>query len=263
VLLHPNGFCAGAFDPIARRLADSFRVVGVDLIGHGGSTRLDDASDLGYDHMADGVRAVADACGFATFSVCGMSLGGGVAIELAAQSPDRVRRVMLNEAIAFPFPATGAAEPSAAPGNPMAEGARRRRRVWPSRAAMLSSYGSRPPLDELHPESLAGYVRWGTRALPGGQAQLACAPETEATLFSTPPPGGGRRHAADALAALPALVGKAAVLGGTQTYLPREWFEQQATLVGTHVEWVAGGHFFLLEDPDRGAALVRTHLAEQ
>ncbi|MER3453135.1 MAG: alpha/beta hydrolase, partial [Acidimicrobiia bacterium] len=37
VLLHPNGFCAGLFDPLARRLAGSRRVLGVDLRGHGGS----------------------------------------------------------------------------------------------------------------------------------------------------------------------------------------------------------------------------------
>ncbi|HAQ23705.1 MAG TPA: hypothetical protein DCR10_09150, partial [Acidimicrobiaceae bacterium] len=27
VLLHPNGFCAGVYDPLARRLADRYRVV--------------------------------------------------------------------------------------------------------------------------------------------------------------------------------------------------------------------------------------------
>ena len=31
VLLHPNGFCAGIYDPLAKQLKSSFRVVAVDL----------------------------------------------------------------------------------------------------------------------------------------------------------------------------------------------------------------------------------------
>ena len=37
VLLHPNGFCAGVYDPVARRLASGHRVIGIDLRGHGDS----------------------------------------------------------------------------------------------------------------------------------------------------------------------------------------------------------------------------------
>src|SRR3546814_3916786 len=38
VLLHPNGFCAGLFDPLARRLATDHHVVAVDLAGQGCSS---------------------------------------------------------------------------------------------------------------------------------------------------------------------------------------------------------------------------------
>ena len=258
VLLHPNGFCAGVFDPVARRLTDTFRVVGVDLLGHGGSTRGDDPAELGYDQMADGVLAVADALGLGRFSLAGVSLGGGVSVEVARQAGDRVVRAMLCEAIAFPAPPLVDGVP---PHNPMADGARRRRHLWPSREAMLASYAKRAPLSELHPDALAGYVRWGTTVLPSGEVQLACSGETEATNFTTPRPGDGRRHAADALADIGCLAGRASVLAGTRTYLAHEWFEAQAAGLGTTVEWVEGGHFFLLEDPDRGAALVRSHLA--
>ena len=46
LLLHPNGFCAGFFDPLARRLRDTFRPIGVDLRGHGGSDTADVARRL-------------------------------------------------------------------------------------------------------------------------------------------------------------------------------------------------------------------------
>ena len=32
ILLHPNGFCAGLYDPLASRLVDRCRVVGVDCL---------------------------------------------------------------------------------------------------------------------------------------------------------------------------------------------------------------------------------------
>ena len=33
LLLHPNGFCAGMYDPLARGLVERCRVVGIDLGG--------------------------------------------------------------------------------------------------------------------------------------------------------------------------------------------------------------------------------------
>ena len=38
VLLHPNGLCAGFFDPLARRLTDAFRVIGVATEDIAGAT---------------------------------------------------------------------------------------------------------------------------------------------------------------------------------------------------------------------------------
>ena len=46
LVLHPNGFCAGMFDPIASLLSKNYRVVGVDLRGHGASEEvLDEAQE--------------------------------------------------------------------------------------------------------------------------------------------------------------------------------------------------------------------------
>src|SRR5258707_13814441 len=36
-LLHPNGFCAGAFDPLAQTLRPEYPTLGIDLRGHGTS----------------------------------------------------------------------------------------------------------------------------------------------------------------------------------------------------------------------------------
>jgi len=60
IVLHPNGFCAGVFAPLARRLGDRFRVVGGDLRGHGASETVTVPALLGNDAMALDVLAVAD-----------------------------------------------------------------------------------------------------------------------------------------------------------------------------------------------------------
>ncbi len=77
--------------PLIRRLESSFHVVGVDLSGHGASAMPDGAFAL--DLFAADVRTVLDALDLRDAHVFGFSLGGGVALHLAAETPDRVRRL--------------------------------------------------------------------------------------------------------------------------------------------------------------------------
>src|SRR3954454_11135196 len=91
VLLHPNGFCAGLFDPIARRLATggAFRPVGVDLRGHGGTDKPEAPEPYTYEGMGGDVMAVLDALGLDEVDIVGGSLGGGVAIHVDRLQPGR------------------------------------------------------------------------------------------------------------------------------------------------------------------------------
>ena len=255
VLLHPNGFCAGLFDPIARRLAagGAFRPVGIDLRGHGGTDKPPPPEPYNYDGMAGDVIAVLDAFGFDDVDLVGGSLGGGVAIHVDRRQPGRARRLMLCEPIAFPL--TPAIPAGAA--HPMAAGALRRRVVWPSREAMIRSYGGRPPLDRLAPEALAAYVAWGTVDRPDGQVELACPPAVEAAIFSGDP---SRRGVQASWEHLPHLAAPVTLLAGDRSFVPRARFEQVAAAAGVPLTCVPGDHFFLHEDTARGVALIEHHL---
>ena len=259
VLLHPNGFCAGMYDPLARRLTDRFRVVGVDLRGHGASTVVTDELRLGNDAMAGDVLAVLDHLGMDRCRVLGVSLGGGVAIEVAVAAPDRVEALLLCEAIAVPRPEDGGAGGSVAyweGEHPLAVGARRRRVDWDDRAGVVASYGARPPLDAVDPEVLSAYVRWGFADRDDGRVELACHPETEAQIF-----GSRRRHGPVATFRRLADVRCPAVIcHGDRTDIEPRWFAAQGDVLGVVPEVFDGGHFFLFEDLDRAEALVRRHL---
>ena len=259
LFLHPNGFSAGFFDPLARRLRDRFRPIGVDLRGHGATDPRDDPEWYRYDLMAADVGAVLDALGVDEFVALGESLGGGVAIFLDRLRAPAMRRVMLCEAIAFDLPgdATRAAEADVGGHkNFMAEIARKRRPVWKDRATVRASYGSRPPLDVLAPESLDAYVRWGFRrpARRPGRAGLP-ARDRGGHLRDR----GPRVRRTRGLEQPRRLSASAVVLCGDRSDLPMPWFEAQAERLGSEIVRVPGGHFFLQEDTDRAEALVREH----
>jgi pimeloyl-ACP methyl ester carboxylesterase len=262
LLLHPNGFCGGLFDPVARRLTDQFRPVAVDLRAHGATDVPNHPpDDYAFALLAGDVLAVLDALGIERWFALGESLGGGVAAMVDAARPGATRALMLCEAIAFdlaspPRPAgdTGGGA------NTWASIARKRRAVWPDRATVLASYASRPPLDALAPEALAAYVRWGFVDRPDGEVELACPPEAEATIFevssSEPCAPSAWRHLADLGAAT-------TVLAGTHSDLPTAWFAGQAERARAPFVRIDGGHFFLQEDTTRAERLIRQHLGGQ
>jgi pimeloyl-ACP methyl ester carboxylesterase len=256
LLLHPNGFCAGFFDPLARALRDEFHPIGVDVRGHGASDRPADLRDCSFPNATGDALAVLDALGLDEVVALGHSMGGAITILLDERRPGIVRRALLCEAIAFP--PGGLPRTSGAP-NPMADIARGRRAVWPDRATVHESYGSRPPMDVLEPAALDAYVRYGFRDRDDGTVELACAPEVEARCFEA---AGEPDGATRAFVHLPRFRGAAVVAAGRRSNLPLPVFEAQAQAVrGPYLE-LDGGHFFPQEDTARAAALVREHLRD-
>ena len=90
VLLHGLGLARAVFDPLLPALAARFRVIRLDLAGHGASP----APAGPHAHHED-VRATLDALGLDRVDVVGLSLGGAAAVDLALAHPGRVRRLAL------------------------------------------------------------------------------------------------------------------------------------------------------------------------
>jgi pimeloyl-ACP methyl ester carboxylesterase len=81
------------WEGVARRLAESHRVVAPDLIGHGGSATPRGDYSLGA-HAAS-IRDLLSTIGVERATLVGHSLGGGVAMQFFYQFPQRTERLVL------------------------------------------------------------------------------------------------------------------------------------------------------------------------
>jgi pimeloyl-ACP methyl ester carboxylesterase len=93
ILLHGGVGASDMFGPILPKLAESQQVIAVELQGHGRTADID--RPLRYELLADDVAALLKHLGIKQADVVGYSLGGGVALRIAVQHPDRVRKLVL------------------------------------------------------------------------------------------------------------------------------------------------------------------------
>jgi pimeloyl-ACP methyl ester carboxylesterase len=178
VLLHATGFHAWLWEPYARRLAATHRVLAVDQRGHGES-----------DKPATGYRWEAFGADLAAF-LDGLDLNGVVAVghskgatAIAAAPTNRIARAVLLEPVLFAGPT--AAEPVWE--SPLAVGTRKRRATWPSREAMFASLRGKIPFEAWEEEFVRLYVEHGVRERSDGQVELLCPPEIEAQVYANAP----------------------------------------------------------------------------
>lgn len=176
LIAHATGFCAGAYRPLADRLAERFHVWGHDFRAHGDST-LPTGGDLTWRGMADDVLAVTGVLGGAPLLAVGHSLGGAALMGAELRAPGTLQAAYLFEPIIVPD------RPGTAGHNRLATSARRRRNGFPSRHEALARYASRPPLGAFRADSLSAYVEHGFADAADGTITLKCSPEDEAAVF--------------------------------------------------------------------------------
>jgi len=92
VLLHGIGADAGLWSGVIDALGGEFAVRAFNLRGHGGSSCN---GDLTVAALADDIAAATTALGLEAFDLAGVSLGGAVAVHLAAKAPARVRSLVV------------------------------------------------------------------------------------------------------------------------------------------------------------------------
>jgi pimeloyl-ACP methyl ester carboxylesterase len=261
LLTHATGFCGRVWEPVAAVLADHFHCWAPDLRGHGDAITPDDL-DMSWTGFADDVTSAVEHLAATPSGAPSVAAGhskGGAALLLAEQArPGTFGRLYCYEPVVFPtelLPSDGPAARSG--GNFLADGARRRRDRFDSRADAIANYSSKPPLSVLAPDALAAYVDHGFTTQEDGSIVLKCRPENEARTYEM----GGQHRAFDHLTEMDLPV----------TLAAGERDAQQgpglvAPMIAERIpdcQFVVEpglGHFGPLEDPPRIAQAIATAL---
>jgi pimeloyl-ACP methyl ester carboxylesterase len=94
IMLHGGYMNFSLMGEIVPLLAETRQVIGPDLQAHGRTNDVE-GRPLTYEQMADDVAAFMDAIGVEQADVFGYSMGGGVALQLVARHPERVRKLVV------------------------------------------------------------------------------------------------------------------------------------------------------------------------
>src|SRR5829696_3522680 len=94
VLLHGAFSAIGTtFQNVLPGLAETRQVIGLEMQAHGRTADID--RPLSMETMADDVAAAIKELGFDSADVMGYSMGGGVALRVAIQHPEVVRKLIV------------------------------------------------------------------------------------------------------------------------------------------------------------------------
>ena len=95
VLLHGFSDSGAVWAPLARDLTADYDLVAIDTVGHGRSGPP--GPDFSRARFVTDTLAVMDALELAQATLLGHSMGAGTAANVAAQAPDRVRALVLED----------------------------------------------------------------------------------------------------------------------------------------------------------------------
>jgi len=105
VLIHGSNASLFTWEPWVARLGDTFRVVTIDMSGHGLTGAVSDPAYYSSKGMAEFTDKVTTQIGLRTFAIGGNSMGGGVAARFAEMYPGRVTALILVDAGGMPMQA--------------------------------------------------------------------------------------------------------------------------------------------------------------
>lgn len=181
IFSHANGFNGRTYRSILGPLASEFRMLALDLRGHGASTLPTVIEGRqGWIEFRDDLLALLPQVADRPVVLAGHSMGGTTSLLAAAAEPGRVKALGLFDPVIFD---QARALQDLHGDNPLADGAARRRAVFPDKRAAFDAYNGRGGFRTWRPEQLADYVEAGFAPAPDGGVALTCAPAWEESNF--------------------------------------------------------------------------------
>jgi pimeloyl-ACP methyl ester carboxylesterase len=257
LLAHATGFHARVWDQMIGHLGER-HVIAIEQRGHGRSQKTEIAH---WNVFGQDLAALVRELDLRDLVGVGHSMGGHAMTEAAAACPDRFRRlVLIDPVIASPGDyAQGGWTISSLSGEP--HPTTKRKRHFRSPEEMFERFEQRVPYSVFHPEALRDYCTYGLLPAEDGDGfELACAPETEASVYMTSRSNPGVYASIRALE-LPVLILRAKLPPPDRMVMD---FSSSPTWPGLVHELKRGRelhlaehtHFLPMEIPERVAALV-------
>lgn len=221
------------WQPQVAALAGEWRCLTFDARGHGASDAPD--GDYTVAQLAQDALAILDAAGAAHAHVCGLSLGGLTAQQLALAAPERVQRLILANTASR----IGSHE------------------SWEARIALVRTEG----LEGLADAAMARFFSEGVRAAQ--PALVATWRQRLATSSATGYIGCcAALRDADLTAELGRITAATLVIGGAQDVStpPEQTAALAAAILGARHVVLDAAHLSNLELPDAFTAALRGHL---
>ena len=241
LLLHGIAGSSRTWRDVMPRLAERFTVIAPDLIGHGSSGKP--RGDYSLGAFASAIRDLLEVLDVESATVIGQSFGGGVAMQLAYQYPERCERLVLVDSGGLGREVSWMLRAMTLPGSEFVMPA-----VFPGFVGDLG--------DRLFTSAAARGLRLGkVTEMWSAYASLAEADNRQAfarTLRSVIDPGGQAVSAMDRLyltADLPTLI----VWGDKDDIIPVEHAHAaHAAIPGSQLAIIKGvGHFPQIEAPEK------------
>lgn len=254
ILIHATGFLAALWQPIAEKLSSTFRVIAMDQRGCGNSDKP--TGGYTFDLFSDDLQRLIEELELERPVAAGHSSGGTTLVVHAMRYPGVVQRSVLIEPI-LPRPDWYASDTPSRNPNSLAEGARKRRAVWPSREEMYATYRTRPMFEHWREDVLRTYIERGVEDRDDGQVELKCPPDVEAQYFEAV-------TKVDAWPKLSEFTMPTLALWGANSHLLARGFSEQVDQAIPNIQTVLvddTSHFLPQERPDEVARLMGEFLS--
>ncbi|MBX3706190.1 MAG: alpha/beta hydrolase [Pseudomonadales bacterium] len=256
LLVHATGFHARCWDRTVAALPPGFRVIALDMRGHG---RSDKTPPYGWESFGADLESFVAALGIRDAIGVGHSMGGHCVTHVAGRAPGTFARLLLVDPVIMDPALYGAHRHQGferAEDHPVA----RRRDRWSSWEEMYARFAERLPFSRWRPAVLENYCRFGLLPDPAGDGwQLACPGVVEASIYL----GSGRTDIYGLIPAIrvPAVVLRAPGREPGDTLMD---FSKSPTWPGLAQAFQRGRdvflpdhtHFIPMEDPDLVARFI-------
>lgn len=251
VLLHANSYPAGTYALLRARWIDAgYRVYAPDMFGHDPRFPVTRNWSTLRQQLLDFLHTTVRESAY----LVGHSMGGYLALKVAAQHPRGVKGIVLLDApilsgwrarLLQAAQLTGLIA-HISPGRV----ALRRRDDWPDATAAMMHFANKPRFAAWDPRVLKDYIHAGL-SQQGTRYRLRFRPGIEATIYNTLP------HHLPRLLKQHPLQCPVAFIGGTESEEIRMVGMRATRMhVGDQISWISGSHLFPFEQPQTCAAEV-------